>query len=61
MSPGGTTDLGFMSSLSAVPPGRMRGVRGLQFPAMNHWAALRGPSGARHLQNALSDYFLNLH
>jgi hypothetical protein len=32
-----------------------------RFPVMNHRATLRGPSGARHLQNTLSGYSLKTH
>jgi YD repeat-containing protein len=48
------------ASRSSVPPGRCEGGD-LQFPAMNHWATLRSPSGARPLQNALSSYVFNTH
>ena len=48
------------ASRSSVPLGRCEGG-GFRFPAMNHWATLRGPSGARPLQNALSGYLLKTH
>jgi hypothetical protein len=60
MRPGGTTELRGMPSQSSVPPGRGEGG-GFRFPAMHHWATLRSPSGARHLQNALSDYLFKIH
>jgi hypothetical protein len=57
MRPGGTTERrGFPVKR---PSGTMRGS--FRFPAMNHWATFRGPSGARHLQNALSGYLLKTH
>jgi hypothetical protein len=55
MRPGGTAEL----PRQAVPPGRCAGG-GFRFPAMNHWATLRGPSGARHLQNILSGYLFSV-
>jgi hypothetical protein len=51
------------ASRSSVPPGRCEGggLSSFKFPVMNHWATLRGLSGARHLQNALSGYLLKTH
>lgn len=60
MSPGGTSELRGIPSRSSVPPGLCEGG-GFRFPAMNHWATLRDPSGVRHLQNALSGYLLKTH
>jgi hypothetical protein len=55
MSPRGTTELRGMPSRSGVPPGLCEG-RGFKFPAMNHWATLRGPSGANTVDLSVTLY-----
>ena len=61
MRPGGTAKLRGMLPGQASLRDDAREGRGFRFPAMNHWVTLRSPSGARHLQNALSGYVFKTH
>jgi hypothetical protein len=63
MRPGGTIERrGMLPGQASLWDDARETMRGsFRVPAMNHWATLRGPSGAKHLQNALSGYLIKTH